>query len=1597
MTYVAAMPCPPLTAPAHGSMADGSSYKDVVPFSCDTGYELNGASTIMCRDDGTWSGVVPTCTLVHCEVKTAPADGTISGGNAYDDVLQFGCIPGYQLVGSPTSRCQADGTWSHNVPSCAAVECPLLTAPDNGDMTGNNFYTSEVGFTCDSGFELVGSSTLTCQADATWSGRVPSCTVVQCPALTNPENGVMTGSNSFGDEVQFTCNPGYEIFGSSTITCLVDGQWSMSAPLCTVLQCPNLIPPMNGKMVGINAHSEAVTFTCNSGYELSGSPAVTCQLDDIWTGRPPLCTVIQCPALSSPSHGAKVGSNYYRDVVTFSCDRGYQLDGDFSVNCLGDGTWSGSVPACRAIQCPSMTPIANGYLVGSNSFRNVVTFHCFPGYELVGDESLTCQADRTWSGVIPACSIVQCPAQVAPTNGAKVGNNFYNDVVSFMCVAGYHLDGESSVRCQADGTWTAPTPTCPGEIIFAYVDECGTSNAGGCEQNCHNTDGSYYCSCNIGYSLSINGMSCNDVDECSSANGDCDQTCTNEIGSFQCSCYVGYLLNADGFGCDDIDECATANARCAHTCVNSAGSYQCTCDIGYALNEDGHTCDDIDECSTENGGCDQGCINTISSFRCQCGPGYLLNSNDGLTCDDVDECLVANANCAQTCTNLVGTYNCSCGAGYVLNSDLHTCDDVNECLTDNGGCDQTCRNHVGSHGCSCGVGYVLSADGAACDDINECDTLNGGCDHQCTNTIGSFGCSCGEGYILSADGLACNDDDECATANGGCHQICTNFPSSFNCSCNVGYVLDIDNAGCNDVNECWRGNGGCEHNCHNALGSFSCSCLPGFLDNPDGFRCDDIDECLSENGGCEDFCSNTPGTYSCSCSDGYALTTNGHNCTGNYSNNISWLILDVDECRESPDICGDHAVCTNYIGLFECACNQGYVMTEGGCHDIDECAAHESPCDPNAYCQNTIGFFVCICEDGYIGDGFTCNEIQTTTPKAITTFQTTTEAPQAETTHPTTTTTTTVAKTTVKQVEETSTKEDGFLNELGTHELTTRGFTLGAQATTSTSSTTTLSTVATTELQMTNAVTASVGDNLKDIWPGLTSLVHDRGEAEDLMQYLSNNGGHGSCESSQPTECELLSLPGALEMVFNLSSTVDSPDQIKVLAEATDILLKSSQKLNLDDQVASGYIIGKLARSMERLSGSGVRFVDLRPAASAIVDTASTLVEAGVQEQVELEDQSHFLPPRKRKRYQEKLEKERKEKQQEQWKLEKEVISQLMEEVNNVAQAVSNSLEVPGSTILGTRSMQLVLDWESGSERGDAPVSIPAGQVRFPAERALSPFASSPNVEWKITGFNDNPYVWDRSAEDIHSSVVDVTLEDSLGNEIPVNPDLLTLGHHRRTGHQDSPPFSGLTEAITIVLQNNPDMFRVSHLVNYKYYDNATMVLRDFKARENQTFGITLTVQTNTYISSARIYGKMGGDPNDTDHDFSKWLTSDDFDISGSVGSQTFTAFFLIFVGRVNNGSGQYTLGLQIDECLEHGCNYTTDMVSMGCRFWDSDDNAWKGDGCQVSPKTTREETVCLCDHLTPFGVDIARVPNYEPFHTRSVIYTDSSLTCFDE
>ena len=46
--------------------------------------------------------------------------------------------------------------------------------------------------------------------------------------------------------------------------------------------------------------------------------------------------------------------------------------------------------------------------------------------------------------------------------------------------------------------------------IHVGIDECSSDN-GGCDQNCHNIPGSYYCTCNNGWMPSSNSKTCTGI------------------------------------------------------------------------------------------------------------------------------------------------------------------------------------------------------------------------------------------------------------------------------------------------------------------------------------------------------------------------------------------------------------------------------------------------------------------------------------------------------------------------------------------------------------------------------------------------------------------------------------------------------------------------------------------------------------------------------------------------------------------------------------------------------------------------------------------------------------------------------------------------------------------------------------------------------------------------------------------------------------------------------------------------------------------------------------------------------------------------------
>ncbi|XP_038062005.1 mannan-binding lectin serine protease 1-like [Patiria miniata] len=133
--------------------------------------------------------------------------------------------------------------------STAGKPCVALDVPANGVVSvSNTTMGHNATFSCERGFRLVGPAQRTCLASGQWSDSNPVCEVVTCESLVDINNGQVTVDDEtleWGTEAVYYCDPLYELRGSDTRVCQVDGEWSGEEPSCVAICGESRTPPRN--------------------------------------------------------------------------------------------------------------------------------------------------------------------------------------------------------------------------------------------------------------------------------------------------------------------------------------------------------------------------------------------------------------------------------------------------------------------------------------------------------------------------------------------------------------------------------------------------------------------------------------------------------------------------------------------------------------------------------------------------------------------------------------------------------------------------------------------------------------------------------------------------------------------------------------------------------------------------------------------------------------------------------------------------------------------------------------------------------------------------------------------------------------------------------------------------------------------------------------------------------------------------------------------------------------------------------------------------------------------------------------------------------
>lgn len=197
------------------------------------------------------------------------------------------------------------------------------------------------------------------------------CLLPLCPGLAAatpscPQNVNISGGGTFmlshgwapGSILTYSCPLGYYPFPASRL-CKSNGQWQtlrstrLTKAVCKSVRCPAPVSFENGMYtprLGSHPVGGNLSFECEDGFILRGSPVRQCRPNGVWDGETAVCDngAGHCPSPGIPLGSVRTGSRFgLGDKVSYRCSSNLVLTGSAERECQGNGVWSGTEPICR--------------------------------------------------------------------------------------------------------------------------------------------------------------------------------------------------------------------------------------------------------------------------------------------------------------------------------------------------------------------------------------------------------------------------------------------------------------------------------------------------------------------------------------------------------------------------------------------------------------------------------------------------------------------------------------------------------------------------------------------------------------------------------------------------------------------------------------------------------------------------------------------------------------------------------------------------------------------------------------------------------------------------------------------------------------------------------------------------------------------------------------------------------------------------------------------------------------------------------------------------------------------------------------------------
>ncbi|KAM7011988.1 P-selectin [Tautogolabrus adspersus] len=352
--------------------------------------------------------------------NTVPQETQNWAQNEPDDISAQDCVEIYIKRDSDTGKWNNESCRKRKGTICYTVSCTQDSCNAHADCV-----------------ETIGNYTCKCHPGFTGS----SCQeAIACKPLLDPEHGSHScidpyGFSRFNSSCRFQCELGFRLVGVSRLLCQASGQWNHPVPLCRVKECLDLdhVNISAGSMncshpVANYSYNSTCEVRCNEGYELRGQDQIRCDHTGKWTGSVPACTVKKCSPILFPVTGNMtcvdtLGQFSFSSKCNFTCQEGYNLTGDNTLTCLASGQWSNPTPTCKVVQCNSLKapPYASMQCqdpLAEYSYGSICAVKCVQGFDRIGANMTKCLSQGNWSHEVPFCQAKRCLTLSSPSHGS---------------------------------------------------------------------------------------------------------------------------------------------------------------------------------------------------------------------------------------------------------------------------------------------------------------------------------------------------------------------------------------------------------------------------------------------------------------------------------------------------------------------------------------------------------------------------------------------------------------------------------------------------------------------------------------------------------------------------------------------------------------------------------------------------------------------------------------------------------------------------------------------------------------------------------------------------------------------------------------------------------------------------------------------------------------------------------------------------------------------------------------------------------------------------------------------------------------------------